>query len=144
MYQELWECTGANPAGVFRKRAKYLAFYADGEIKPSIAKIKSLTIEQSTSMPPMQWPGSMFIKASIRCLREEIVPMEDGAKSSPGPYKVMFLSGKDDEATITLSEAIPNDLTDRNGRRTAFTPGHRYVELESLKSARTTSEVLES
>ena len=134
------------PGRSFHKTAKYLAFYADGEIKPRIAKIKSgLTIE-SIDINDSDAVNRLDVhrKESIRCLREEIGTDGGWREEFAGPYKVMFLSDKNDEATITLSEAIPNDLTDRNGRRTAFTLGHRYVELELLKSARTTSEVVKS
>ena len=50
-------------------------------------------------------------------------------------FKIMFLSGPDDDSTVDLKEPIIHDT------KGAFVQRHRYVGLESLKKARKTSEL---
>ncbi len=57
-------------------------------------------------------------------------------------YKVFLLSAPDDPQTLRLDKPIINDLQSKTGQPTAFTMGQRYVSLERLKTARTTSELV--
>jgi hypothetical protein len=56
-------------------------------------------------------------------------------------YKVVLLSAPNAPETIKLSKPIPNDKKSKSGKGTAFTMGQRYVSLEALKSAKTTSDL---
>ena len=56
--------------------------------------------------------------------------------------KVLFLSRPEEDETVKLERAIINDKKDKNGKPTPFTFGQpRYVTLESLYRASTTSEL---
>lgn len=70
--------------------------------------------------------------------------LEKSADSRIGELaKVLFLSTPDDDMTIVLPNDIENDLISESGRTIAFTQGQRYVPLERLKKApSTTSELL--
>ena len=59
-------------------------------------------------------------------------------------YKVVLLSAPDDPQTERLPAPILNDMTSQSGRPTAFTQNQRYVSLQRLKAARTTSDLLAS
>jgi hypothetical protein len=57
-------------------------------------------------------------------------------------YKVMLLSPPEDPRTLKLERPIENDLTAASGRVTAFTQNQRYVALDRLRKARTTSDLV--
>ena len=54
--------------------------------------------------------------------------------------KVVILTEPNDERTTVLSDDIRNDKTSESGRIVAFTQNQRYVSLEKLKTASTTTE----
>jgi len=57
-------------------------------------------------------------------------------------HKVILLSAKKDDKTIKLKNVIPNDLIDKNGNKTAFVQGQRYVSLQKLLNSKTTTELV--
>lgn len=57
-------------------------------------------------------------------------------------YKVFLLSSPDDPKTMELKGPIPNDLESKTGQPTAFTMGQRYVAVEKLAKAKTTSDLV--
>ena len=143
MYRELsvYRC---QPGRSFNRPAKYMAFYADGEIKPSVAKIKTeLTIESFDLSDREAVDGlDDGRKEAVIGLIEQVGPGRRWPDGFTGNCKVMFLSREDDASTVTLSKPIRNNLTNDNGRGYAFTQGQRYVALESLESAKTTSDLV--
>ena len=59
-----------------------------------------------------------------------------------GRFKIMFLTGPDDDETVNRKEPIKNDKQGKSEKLLVpFTYGARYVTLESLKSARKTSKL---
>ena len=58
-------------------------------------------------------------------------------------YKVIFLSPPDSPDTLRLEAHIPNNLTTKSGRTTAFTQNQRYVSSERLSQAKATSDLVE-
>jgi hypothetical protein len=61
-----------------------------------------------------------------------------------GRNKVFLLSAPDSPDTVTLGEGIPNNLIASTGRPTAYTQGQRYVSLEKLRLAKSTSDLVDA
>jgi hypothetical protein len=77
-------------------------------------------------------------------LRDLICANLKADKRKPGnAYKVVFLSAPDSPETLKLVHPIPNDLTSKAGKPTAFTQNQRYVSSGRLKVAKTTSDLIE-
>ena len=141
MYEELgvYRCSTDKPMRHFRD-SDYLAFYTSNEIKPRIPKIKSV-IESINVMEPN---AVDFLNDSQKELVQRLsakIDDEQRGYQFVNACKLMLLSEPNDEETINLNDPIKNDQTDKNGRRVAFTFGARYVTLDSLKNATTTSEL---
>jgi hypothetical protein len=111
---------------------KYLAFYESSQIHPIVPKIleihDSIVFERSIHKGRLGEVVNSFIESRRR---------EEG-----GIHKVILLSAPDDPQTQRLNAPIVNDLTSESGRKTAFTQNQRYVSLDRLKKARTTSELV--
>lgn len=67
--------------------------------------------------------------------------VETGKRPEGSSLKVVFLSPPDSGDTEKLDAPIPNDKKSKTGKPTAFTMGQRYVSLERLKTAKTTSDL---
>lgn len=116
------------------RNTKWLGFYADGCIKPSVAKIisKHDVYEHRFSEPEN---SSIPTKKLLNWLHDN--SDAEGVKS-----QIFDLSPKASDDTITLNSEIYNDLKNSNGRSYAFTQGQRYTTLEKLKNAKTTSDLV--
>ncbi len=119
-------------AGRSFKKVDYLGFYADGEIKSKIAKIKSA---EDVSFPEK---------------REDLPEDTPNAVKSwldahPWGYgrtlKVFILSKNTEADTQDLLGSITNDLKNDQGRSYAYTQGQRYTSLEKLKNAKSTNDL---
>lgn len=64
-----------------------------------------------------------------------------GMRPKGGLFKVLLLSPPDAIDTIQLGNPILNDKRSKSGAITAFTMGQRYVASESLRRAKTTTEL---
>jgi hypothetical protein len=115
----------------------YLAFYADGEIKPKVAKI--LEVEEEVVIAPDRVPRTEF-----RQLVEKLVANK--ARETGATNKILLLSSPDEESTVDLDRAVPNNLTTNNvsGRTVAFTQNQRYVSMENLKEAKNTKDLVDT
>ena len=111
-----------------------IAFYSFGQIYPLVPKI--LESHDHVEFVPGKHKGKM------RALIDAV--MGEGRRKEGTAYKVMFLSAPDSPDTLTLDAPVPNNLTSKTGRTTAFTQNQRYVSLERLKVAKTTSDLVES
>lgn len=114
----------------FRQGLTHLGFYAEGEIKPDIARI--LATED----------GVLFTAERARELRAEgkdrlaevveryleIEPDRNGER-----WLVFVLSGARDERTVSLPAPIKNTTRTSEGRPWAWTLGQRYTRLELLR-----------
>lgn len=114
------------PGRSFR-HCEYMAFYADGEIKRSVAKI--LKHEDNAN------------------LFDDKLKDDLGLKFEPSPdfhqaCQIFKLSKCKDSATFRLDQPIKNDLVSGT-RKIAFTQGQRYTTLEALKNAKTTFDLKE-
>lgn len=111
-----------------------IAFYSFGKIYPLVPKI--LQTHEHVEFLPGTHEGEMAVL--VDALLKE-TPRKEGCA-----YKVFFLSPPDSPDTLKLDASIRNDLTSKSGRTTAFTQNQRYVSLERLKQAKTTSDLVES
>ena len=110
-----------------------IAFYSFGHIYHLVPKI--LETHEHVDFVPSKHKGKM---------RELIAAVLTEERRKEGTaYKVMFLSAPDSSDTLVLEAPIPNNLTSNAGRTTAFTQNQRYVSLERLKVAKTTSDLVE-
>jgi hypothetical protein len=114
---------------------KYLAFYADGEIKRHVPKINA--IQDETVLDPGRIKDSAF-----RHVVEKL--LQDDARTYGASNKILLLSAPDSKDTVVLENAVRNDLQSQkgSGRVVAFTQNQRYVSMEKLRKAKTTSEVV--
>ena len=142
MYKKLsvYRCSTNKPMQRLRE-SDHMAFYAGGKIQPLVPRIKSVI--ESIDMTVQEEIKSL--EDSQKRLAEElqgnIYHQEQGHEFGQA-FKVMFLSEPADDETVNLERPIINDKKDKNGKPTPFTFGQpRYVTLESLKSARYTSEL---
>ena len=110
-----------------------MAFYSFGQIHPLVPTI--LESHDHVDFIPSQHKGKL--RSLIDTMLEQTTRKEGTA------YKVMFLSAPDSPETLTLEAPIPNDLTSKNGRITAFTQNQRYVSSKRLKAAKMTSDLVE-
>jgi hypothetical protein len=119
----------------------HMAFYANGRIHKQIPKIMG-KIEQimMTREAAEGFSGDNEHRERLLFLFDEL---EKSADSRIGELaKVLFLSTPDDDMTIVLPNDIENDLISESGRTIAFTQGQRYVPLERLKKAPSTTSKL--
>ena len=108
---------------------QYLAFYTDGEIKPVVPRV--VEVHDSVVAEEGRYEGP---------LGDVVDRMIDlGLRATGAEHKIFVLSDADAEDTAKLTGPVANDLRGTTGRPIAFTQGHRYVSLESLLGARTTS-----
>ena len=135
MYQDLHvyrRSTGRS----FRKSA-YLGFYANGEIKPLVPRIKSeiesIDLRDQEKIDELDEQQKEYAEK----LKEKI-DSKGWWHAFGQPFHLMFLSGPDDEETVRLPNPVRNDKKGRNGKGTAFTQSFTYVNLDKLKVARTT------
>lgn len=111
---------------------KYLAFYADGEIKRYIPKIRA--VADDVIMDPSRIDDDEFRKV-VRDI------LKNGAREFGVSNKILLLSAPDSEDTVRLEDNIRNDLRTQksSGRIVAFTQNQRYVSMDELKKAKTTT-----
>ncbi len=123
----------------FRKSA-YIGFYTDGEIKPTVPRIKS-------EIKSIDLRNQEQIETLDEKQREYVQELKKKIDSNalwhqfPHAFHLMFLSDPDDEETVKLTNSVKNDKKGRGGKGTAFTQSFTYVNLDKLKVARTTGDL---
>lgn len=111
-----------------------VAFYSSGQIYALVPKILEIHDNVEFYRNSQQGPLGQLINALLD---------DPAAKKEEGqPYKVMLLSAPEAPDTVTLKGPVRNDLKTKDGRTTAFTQNQRYVSLERLKTAKTTSDLV--
>jgi hypothetical protein len=111
-----------------------IAFYTRGMIQPIIPKV----LEVHPDVLIEKGAHSGRLGALIDRLFDE-QPDREGGRN-----KVFLLSSPDSPETVTLAEGIINDLIASTGRATAYTQGQRYVSLEKLQRAKSTSDLVDA
>lgn len=110
-----------------------MAFYAHGHIHPQVPLI--LETHENVEFVRGKYEGQ---------LGELVTTLLNAGKRELGTaYKVVFLSAPDAPGTRKLEGPIPNDLKSKTGKTTAFTQNQRYVASERLKTAKTTSDLVD-
>lgn len=127
------------PGRAFRPDLTHFGFYADGEIKPAVARIRRYV------------PSVVFSRESAAARREAgdiqlASVIEDfltrAARDDGVSYGVMLLSSLDESDTVTLAAPIVNDTVASTGRVWAWTMGQRYTSLARLtRGATRTSDL---
>jgi len=110
-----------------------MAFYAHGEIHPLVPLI--LETHDHVEFLPDRHKGRLGELVATN--------LKVGQRKLDTAYKVVFLSAPDSPDTLNLGRTIPNDLKTDSGKTTAFTQNQRYVSSGRLKTAKTTSDLVE-
>lgn len=138
-----YEATSAyvfQPGRSFRKGLTYLGFYADGEIKPLLARVRAredailFTAENAAAL--REAAQAELADVIERTLSAE--PDRDGRE-----WQVFLLSGPRDPETTKLATPITN-TTVANGRPWAWTLGQRYARSDHLKAGYPTTSALDA
>ena len=118
----------------------HMAFYADGEVKPYIAKITN----RHESVRIFQLAENSELRNSVEKLAQEQLAEYDGDSSFlEDEFQVFELSSKDNPETVALEVAIPNDcISAATGKRVAFTQGQTYTSLDKLMVKNTSTSRL--
>lgn len=117
-------------AGRYFQDVKYLAFYADQEIKTHVANIKN----RYDNVVWNEREAERLLHSESREDRKLGKVMHEGLASgwTHGKYQVFLLSRPTDPAHILLSHSIVNT---RRGRGSAFTQRQRYTSVHQLRHA---------
>ena len=123
----------------------HMAFYANGEIKPLVPKVKSdvKSIVMSKE-EQIEFLRSDYQKELAKQLHDTLKNSEEGISNweFSTPHQIVFLTGPDDDETVRLPNPVKNNKKNKNGKPTPFTYGQpRYVSLETLTNARTTTDL---
>ena len=109
-----------------------MAFYSHGQVYPLVPRI--LETFDNVEFSPKRHSGK---------LGKLVDDLLANSSRHPGQsYKVMLLSEPDSKDTVVLGAPVANDLVTDSGRTWAFTLSQRYVSLEQLKKAKTTSDLV--
>lgn len=122
-------------AGRVFRPVTHLGFYAEGAIQDRVPRI----IERWNDVELRVGAHAGRLGEIVDRYLNEFEP------HSASEFRRIFdLTGPDDPATIRLKGPVPNDLTSGSGRVVAFTQSQRYVRSEALKTARSTSELVDA
>ena len=137
-----WVCQAERSLG----HAKYLAFYAQGEIQAAVPEIlekhESVVLERGKYSGLLGETVNKMLDLASKEAGDE--SWQDGGiqKFAAGDVvQVVLLTAPDDRRTVKLAQSVKNDKKAKSGANTAFTMGQRYVSLAKLKQAKTTAEL---
>lgn len=123
----------------------YIGFYAGGEIKRIVPRVKKVVESINLTRQEERDALDPYTKGLAENLWQKIKNDPEQSSWFDGNFKVMFLSEHDDrDQTVDLGKEIRNNKksSSGSGKTVAFTFGKpRYVSLESLKQASTTTEL---
>jgi len=110
-----------------------IAFYAHGCIQPLVPLI--LESHDHVEFTECKHKGRLgeLVSANLKAKK----------RTEGTAYKVLLLSAPDSPDTMKLDRPIPNDLVAKSGRPTAFTQNQRYVSSGRLRTATTTSDLVD-
>lgn len=137
-----WVCQAERSLG----QAKYLAFYAQGEIQPIVPEIlekhEKVVLERGKYTGLLGETVDKMLDLASKEVGDE--SWEDGGvqKFAAGDVRqVVLLTAPADPRSVKLARSVMNDKKAKSGASTAFTMGQRYVSLAKLKQAKTTTEL---
>jgi hypothetical protein len=121
----------------------HVGFYSSAAVQPTFPAIVAnyphllLAAETAKQLRATGKEGD----ARVASLVEDVVRSD--ASLSDGTYRVLLLSGPDDEATVRLEQPIRNTKMHLD-KRLAWTVGPRVVTMASLRAAPETTEELDA
>jgi hypothetical protein len=129
-----YEAAGAYicwPGQGFWQKVTHIGFYADGEIKPVIARVRAWHEEillTTAEAAARRAAGDIGLAAALEFF------LAQGTKDEHEYYSIILLSRFDDSDTVHLTAPIANDLVSGSGRATGWTQRFRYTSLAKLTS----------
>lgn len=127
------------PPGRNFRSFDYMAFYADREIKPRIAKLRyhrdnvDWSAGEATRLAALTGEAHKFDRKI-----GAVITASKALGWSEGRYQVFLLAGDNDPATIALPGPIPHN---HKGKGKGFVQRHRYSSHHSLQSATSTDDL---
>jgi len=134
------------PNRTFQKTT-YIAFYNEGKIMKKVPKILKTVNEvvfgEEGNFEVLSNDWSQSDEEKFGEKMKEVVKKSIGSSlyKAGESYKVLLLTGPEEEGTICINKEIPNDSVDKNGAPTAFVQRQRYTSKEKLKNAKKTSDL---
>jgi hypothetical protein len=130
------------PGRSISEQVHYVGFYADGEIKPEIARILHRRDE-------VVFETDLAVRATDSCLGQSdpiyemvLELLKHGEIAEDTVLQMFILSKSADALTLRLPEPVVGDATSPTGRHVAWTRNQRYVYSDDLRTApRTTTEL---
>jgi hypothetical protein len=116
------------------KPVRRIAFYSEGHVYPLVPLI--LEVHDEIVLDRNQHNGRLG-----EIVHQLIDDIPRSKKEVGHSYKFFLLSAPDADSTIKLEMPIPNDIHSKTGQPTAFTMGQRYVTIDKLLKAKTTSDL---
>lgn len=110
-----------------------IAFYSQGQVYPLVPRI--IETHECVEFSPN------LHKGRLGKLVDDL--LKNSLRQKGQSYKVMLLSEPDSKETIILEQPVINDMTTDTGRTWAFTLSQRYVSLDRLKRAKTTTGLVD-
>lgn len=127
------------PASRNFRPADYVAFYADREIKPSVAKVLHHRDNVEWTAAEAARLGALNGEAHRNDRKiARAITAGRAAGWTDGRYQVFLLTAPDHPDHIELSAALPHPA---RGRGSAFVQRHRYLSHHSLQSAADTTDL---
>ncbi|MGV9860932.1 hypothetical protein ACWDTD_20085 [Gordonia sp. NPDC003425] len=130
------------PGRSFKSGVSHMAFYAESEIKPEVARIldrRDQVVFSRTNAEALSASSEEFDKEVgrqiIRSLNSEI-------RAEDQPHQIFLLTAAKSSDTIRLGHPIVNDATDKAGKPCAWTFEQRYTRTASLRQEPTTTSGL--
>jgi hypothetical protein len=108
-----------------------MGFYSKGVIYPLVPKITAIYDEVEIIRNHHKGELGKLVNRLI----------DERRRRENCRFKVLLLTAPDSEDTIKLDTPIPNNKVSKTGKNTAFTMGQRYVSIEKLSVAKSTSEL---
>jgi hypothetical protein len=138
----VWVCQAERVLG----QAKYLAFYAQGDIQPVVPQIlarhENVVFERDKYKGILGDTINKLLDLASKEVGDENWEDDGIQKFAAGDVlQVVLLTPPDDPRTVKLAQPIKNDKKAKSGANTAFTMRQRYVSLAMLKQAKTTNDV---
>ncbi|WP_223885328.1 hypothetical protein [Nocardia colli] len=131
---------GSGSSATRGSASKYIAFYADKEIKPAVARI--LHHRDNVEWSSAEATRLSGLTGDSHRNDRKIGAAINASLASPtwsdGRYQVFILSSTGHPGHIELKAAIPHLPC---GRGRAFVQRHRYVSHHALQSAKDTSSL---
>ncbi|AFR31401.1 Abi family protein [Arthrobacter sp. Rue61a] len=136
LYYERHKHAYIHAAGRPLRLVEYVAFYADQEIKPKIAKITNYFVSVDWNLKN----GKRLERSSDsdEKILGSLIPAAKNLSWNESAYQVYILSEPKATETLTLSSPIKHS---KRGRGSAFVRSHRYLSLTEIQSASDTADL---